>query len=371
MPIRRRALLAAGLSPAAARAQEAAGQGGPEGTPRLGALAAARGILFGTTLTQGQVAESPEMRRIAAREAAVIVPGLELKWAGCRPAPDRFDFGPAEALAGFAAAHGQRLRGHALVWHEALPAWFGQGPAEPTAMRALLQTHIATVAGHFAGRMQSWDVVNEPIEPWYRRADGLRETPFLRALGPGYIDLAFQLAAAADPAATLVLNEFDLELAVPQHAARRQALLRLLEGMKARGVPVQAVGIQAHLSADRLAQFDPAVLRGFIRRIAALGLEVYVTELDVTDRGLPADLALRDAAVARMFGAFLGAALAEPAVRLVVLWGISDRYTWINDSRFARREDGLPVRAHPYDEGFRPKPARAAIAEAFAAAPPR
>lgn len=337
----------------------------------LGALAAQRGVIFGSTLTRGQVEESPEMLRIATDDMAMIVPGFEFKWPALRPSAGAFDFSGADAMLRFAEQRGQAARGHALVWHGALPAWFGDGPADAAGMHALLRRHIGTVAGRYAGRLHSWDVVNEPVEPWDGRPDGLRASPFLRALGPDYIDLSFRLAAAADPAARLTLNEYGLELATAEQEARRTALLALLEGMLRRGVPVHAIGIQAHLAAAASADFDPAVLRRFIRRVAGLGLDCYVTELDVTDRGLPAGIAARDAAVARTYRGFLEAVLAEPAVKLVVLWGISDRYTWMNDSRFARREDGLPVRPHPYDSEFRPKPAWHAIAGALRAAPPR
>ncbi|WP_338662379.1 endo-1,4-beta-xylanase [Pararoseomonas sp. SCSIO 73927] len=357
----RRALLAAPLLPLLGGAGPAAG---------LGALAAGKGVLFGTALTRMELEGSPGLGRIAETDAAVIVPGLELKWSGHRPSPEGFDFGDADFMVRFAGERGKALRGHALVWHEALPPWFASAPQDAAGMRALLERHIRTVAGRYAGRMQSWDVVNEPVEPWYRRADGLRETPFLRALGPGYIDLAFRLAHEADPAARLVLNEYGLEMPTEDNAARRAAVLALLRGMRARGVPVHALGIQAHLSAAARG-FDAGLLRGFIREVAALGLEVYVTELDVTDRGLPPEIPARDAAVARCYRTFLEAALAEPALRLVVLWGLSDRYTWMNDSPHARREDGLPVRAHLYDGNFRPKPAWHAVADAFRAAPPR
>ena len=154
------------------------------------------------------------------------------------------------------------------------------------------------------------------------------------------------------------------------NAARRAAILALLRGMRSRGVPVHALGIQGHLSAAAR-DFDPAVFRRFVRDVAALGLEVYVTELDVTDRGLPPDIPARDAAVARVLRAFLDAALAEPALRMVVVWGPTDRFTWMNDSQYARREDGLPVRGHLLDEGLRPKAACHAVADAFRAAPRR
>jgi endo-1,4-beta-xylanase len=392
MQLRRRRLLAslAGLAPAlpalAAGGIPLAAQGGlPVAAPAgawggfeaaavgggMGGLAAQRGILFGATLTQGQVAESPEMVRIATEEMAMLVPGFEFKWPGLRPGPWEFDFTGADAMLAFAEARRQAVRGHALVWHGALPGWFGEGPGDAMGMRTLLRHHIDTVAGRYAGRIHSWDVVNEPVEPWDNRPDGLRDSPFLRRMGLDYIDLAFRWAAAADPAARLVLNEYGVEMATPEQEARRTALLALLEGMLRRGVPVHALGIQAHLSAAAQKDFDPEVMRGFIRRVAGMGLECYVTELDVTDRGLPPDVAMRDAAVAQTYRSFLDAALAEPSVTLVALWGISDHFTWMNDSQFARREDGLPTRPHPFDQAFQPKPAWGAIGDALRGAPRR
>lgn len=363
-PVSRRGVLAGAVGPMLAGPARAA-QG-----PGLGGLAAARGIVFGTALTRGEAEASPALARIAGAEAALIVPGNEFKWPAHRPSAEGFDFRDADFMMRFAEEHRKPARGHALVWHGALPAWFEGAPRDAAGMRAMLERHIRTVAGRYAGRMQSWDVVNEPVEPWYRRADGLRETPFLAALGPGYIDLAFRLAHEADPAARLVLNEYGLEMANEDNAARRAAILALLRGMLARGVPVHALGIQGHLAAAAR-DFDAGVLRRFIREVAALGLEVLVTELDVTDRGLPPDIPARDAAVARMLRAFLDAALAEPSVRMVVVWGLTDRFTWMNDSRYARREDGLPVRGHLLDEALRPKPAWHAVADAFRAAPQR
>jgi endo-1,4-beta-xylanase len=339
--------------------------------PGMGALAAAKGVVFGTALTRGEAEASPELAGIAGAEAALIVPGNEFKWPSHRPSLEGFDFRDADFMVRFAEERRKPARGHALVWHGALPAWFeAAAPRDAAGMRGLLERHIRTVAGRYAGRMQSWDVVNEPVEPWYRRPDGLRETPFLQALGPDYIDLAFRLAHAADPAARLVLNEYGLEMANEDNAARRVAMLALLRGMRSRGVPVHALGIQGHLSAAAR-DFDPQVFRRFIRDVAALGLEVYVTELDVTDRGLPPDIPARDAAVARTLRAFLDAALAEPAVRMVVVWGLTDRFTWMNDSQYTRREDGLRVRGHLLDEALRPKAGWHAVADAFRAAPRR
>jgi endo-1,4-beta-xylanase len=261
------------------------------------------------------------------------------------------------------------VRGHTLVLHEALPAWFdlGKGPEDA---RRILAAHIRTVCRRYAGRIHSWDVVNEPLELTDRQPGGLRASPFLRVLGPDYIATALTMAAEADPAAQLVINEYDLELSHPSQEARRLAMLELLNSLVRARVPLHALGLQAHI-APGSAPLDPAVIRSFIRSVADLGLAVQVTELDVIDRLLPADPARRDAEVARTFGEFLGIVLAEPSVRIVGLWGLSDRGSWINGAPSIRRRDGLPARSHPYDDAFQPKPARVAIANALRMAPTR
>ena len=353
----RRAILAAGLAaalPVAARGAE------PDG---LAALAAARGLSLGAMVCEYQLRETPALWPLVAREAAFVVPGLELKWGAVQPGPGRFDFAPADALAARAKAAGLGLRGHALVWGEALPPWFDRN-AGAAAMRRTLEAHIAAVAGHYAGRMQSWDVVNEPIAVQDRRPDGLQATPFLRALGPDYIPLALRWAAEADPAAKLVINEYDLEFPSRWQQDRRRATLELLNRLVRQGAPLHALGIQAHLWPGR-ERFEPEVLRRFIRDVASLGLEVYVTELDIVDRELPAALVPRDAATTALLRDYLAVVLSEPAVTLLALWGLTDKYEWASGNAHARRRDGQPSRAHPFDTELRPKPDRAVIAAAL------
>jgi endo-1,4-beta-xylanase len=359
----RRALIASALAaPLPAIGAEPA----PEG---LGVLAAARGITFGSMITWPMLRDAAELRALLRADARAITPGLELKWAGLRPAPDRFDFTAADTLMEFAGAEGMEVYGHALVWHEALPGWFDLGTGAASARR-IMQTHIGTVLRRYAGRIKAWDVVNEPINPTDNQGGGLRASPFLRALGPDYIPIFLQMAAEADPGAKLVINEFDLELRARDQEARRRAMLELLNGLVRRRVPIHALGIQAHV-APCSAPFDAELLRRFIRDVGSLGLEVYITELDMIDRLLPADIAARDAEVAGWYRDLLGAVLAEQAVKRVTLWGFSDRESWVNQNAFVRRRDGLPTRAHPYDDTFRRKPAWHAIAATLRAAPER
>jgi endo-1,4-beta-xylanase len=293
------------------------------------------------------------------------VPENELKWAIAEPQPGQFNFAPADSLLAFASEHNMKFRGHTLVWHKQIPKWAGVGDA--AAVRPQLLSHIAGEVAHYRGHADSWDVVNEAIEPKDGRADGLRNTLWLKALGPQYIDLAFRAAAEADPNALLVLNDYDLEADSPAYDRRRAAILALATRLKNSGVPIQALGIQAHLDATE--KFNPAKFAAFLNAISALGLKIFITEMDVADRGLPANVDTRDRLVAQTYAQFLNVALRNPAVTAVLTWGLSDRYTWLKSEK--PRNDGLPVRPLPLDENLRPKPAWTAMSQAFASAAER
>ncbi|WP_416673987.1 endo-1,4-beta-xylanase [Egbenema bharatensis] len=329
--------------------------------------AAAKGLLYGAASTARKMQQDAAFASAVARECNLFVPENDLKWKALRPSPEQFDFTRGDWLAAFAQAHGMQFRGHTCVWHEALPEWFDQVVTHQNAEQVLTE-HIRTVVGHYAGQMHSWDVVNEAIDPVGQGADGLRDTPWKRLLGADYIDIAFHTAAAADPNALLVLNEYDLDYDIPRDAAKREAILRLLRALVARGVPVHALGMQAHLRAAET-DFDPVVLRDFLRQVADLGLKIMVTELDVVDQDLPRALHPRDLAVAHTYQSYLDAVLQEPAVIAVLTWGLSDRYTWLTN--FRPRSDGAAPRPLPLDSLLHRKPAWSAIASAFDQAPSR
>ncbi|MBI3515462.1 MAG: endo-1,4-beta-xylanase [Proteobacteria bacterium] len=336
--------------------------------PGLRTLAAAKGLVFGTAVQRNQL-EDAGFAAALRREAAILTPEFELKWSTVRPAPSEERFGAPDALADWCRREGMALRGHTLVWHEALPAWVPRFP-DAAAARILMTAHIAKLVGRYAGRIQAWDVVNEAIEPKHGRSDGLRVSPWQSALGAAFIDLAFHAAAAADPAAQLYYNEYGLDFDTPEEEARRRATLSLLEGLRARGVPCHGLGIQGHLTAVGK-KFNATRFSAFLDAVAALGLKIMITELDVTDHALPADPAARDAAVAAIAGDYLTVACAHPAVIGVMTWGLSDRQTWLNSSPDYRRRDGLAQRPLPLDAALQRKPLWAAIARAFDQAPDR
>lgn len=329
-------------------------------------IAASRGLLYGAAARQRVLATDSAFAAAFASECGLLVPEDDLKWDRVEPTSGAYDFARGEWLAGFAEAHRQLLRGGPLVWHQSLPNWISALGAATLVERALRE-HVTVVAGHFRGRMHSWDVVNEAVGPWDRRADGLRRTLWLERLGPNYMDVAFHAAAEADPKALLVYNDHLFEYATDACRAQRSAVLRLLEGMLHRGVPVQALGIQGHLDAAD-PRFDDTGFAAFVREVTGLGLPILVTELDAADDALPADIEGRDRAVAQSYARFLDVVLASGRTRAVITWGLSDRYTWL--SSYRSRSDHLPVRTLPLDADLRPTPAWTAIANALRQLPP-
>ena len=346
--------------------------GGLSGPESLRAHAQARGLLYGAAVVtelldvDGGAAgtTTDPYTRLVLSQANIVVAENAMKWRALRPSPTAFDFSQADRLMRFARVADQKVRGHNLCWHEALPDWFATTATKENA-QTLLINHIQTVAGHYRGQIHSWDVVNEAVLPQDGRADGLRKTPWLDLLGPGYIELAFQTAAAADPAAKLTYNEYDIELDTPEQGDKRASVLMLVRRLKARNVPIHAVGIQSHLRAD--GPRAGAGLRTFIRELKGLGLEVYVTELDVNTRGVEGGPAVQDEAVAGVYEQYLGLVLPEPNVAAVLTWGITDAHTWLNNSKaeWVVRKDGARQRPLPFDDDLQPTPAFDAVRSAM------
>lgn len=336
-------------------------------TVPLRVQAAAKGLIYGAASNYRVLSSNPDFAALCTQQCAMLVPELELKWQALRPSPNHFNFTRGDWMAAFAHTHGMLFRGHTLVWHKHLPAWFADTVNSKNAEQVLLK-HIATVAGHYAGKIHSWDVVNEAIALGDKRSDGLRKAPWLQLLGPDYIDIAFRAAAEADPQALLVYNENGLDYDTPQATAKRTAVLKLLERLKSNGTPVHALGIQAHLG-NRAVQSKFTKLRKFLSDVANLGLKILVTEMDTIDKNLPQDSKVRDRIVAGIYEDYLSVVLDELAVIAVVTWGLSDRYTWLSTKQ--PRQDGLPVRPLLFDAQLKPKLAWHAVARVFEKAPKR
>ncbi|MGH9617926.1 MAG: endo-1,4-beta-xylanase [Acidobacteriaceae bacterium] len=319
------------------------------GAASLRAHGKAHDLLVGCAVNARLLATSPAYGKLIAEQCSIVVPENAMKWGPVSPAPGKYDFHEADALMEFAHKNGQKVRGHNLIWHQALPRWF-PGPINKTNARQAMIDHIQTEMRHFAGRIEAWDVVNEGIEPKDGLPHGLRKTPWLNLVGDDYIDLAYRTARQADPKALLTYNDYDIEY--PDQHAKRDAVLAMVRRMTATGVPIDAVGVQSHIKADLPAPGKE--LQKFVRELAKLNMQVFVTELDVADGKIPGTVQDRDAAVAKVYRDYLTMMLAEPNVKAVLTWGITDRDSWLNNWEHIKRADGKPLRPLPFGPNLEP-----------------
>jgi endo-1,4-beta-xylanase len=333
------------------------------GKSSLKKRAKAKGLTYGAFPQVGSdlFDRDPKWKSLFVRECSTIVAGCY--WDQTRPSSTTFDFQEVDRMVNFAASNRMSVRGHPLVWHLATAKWMKDTINQQNAAQ-ILTDHIQTVVKRYAGKISSWDVVNEAIDVKDGRADGLKNTPWLEFLGADYIDLSFRTAARVDPKAVLIYNEQNLEY----DEVHQRATLKLLRQLKSKRTPVHALGIQSHLRGHRQ-DFNPVKFRKFLRKVANLGLKILITELDVVDQELPADVNSRDRTIAATYEDYLNVVLSEKAVIGVTSWGLSDRYTWLNE--YLPRPDRAPSRPLPFDRQMQPKLARNAIARAFDRAPRR
>jgi endo-1,4-beta-xylanase len=308
------------------------------------------------------------------RDCGILVAENEMKWQALRPGPNAYNFAPFDEMLAFAEKNGMAMRGHTLMWHRPQwqPTWleaydFGTRPA--TEAERILTTHIKTVTDRYRGRILSYDVVNETV----MEDSTLAQTAISRAIGgtETLVDLAFRTARAQLPDAQLVYNDYmSWE---PGNEKHRAGVLRLLEGFKARGVPVDALGIQSHIRIDT---YDPSTGTGpkqerewrkFLDEVVGMGYDLLITEFDVNDQALPADIASRDASVAAYAKAYLDLMFSYPQLKDVLAWGMCDPYSWLQEFK-PLRTDGQAKRPCPYDASFKAKPLHSAIAGGFQSA---
>ena len=324
------------------------------------------GIQIGSS-SEIDLARDPAYAALLAANCSLFAPNMS--WQRMAPTP-------AETLAGldpniaFANRTGLRLTGYHLLWHQRLPDWFDA--LDRAAAERAIVGHIGTIGARFGRDTHAWNVVNEAIRPADGMPGGLRRSPLLTKFGTAFFDVAFHAAQQAQPNALRVYNDYDLELDTPDEQARRRSLLLLLDELASRSVPIQAIGLQCHLRTRSFERFSPANYRRFLAELADRGLDILITELDVHDLAT-GDLPARDQRIADIYRQFLDTALAQPRVRAVVFWGLSDRYSWLNDparTTYARPDD-LPGRPLPFDPALQPTEAYRAVERALQNAPAR
>jgi endo-1,4-beta-xylanase len=317
-----------------------------------------RPIPFGAAVRPGLLDTNVEYSNALRRYCDVIVPEGGMLWNDLRPDKSTYDFRDADRIASFAVNNGLQLHGHTLVWYGVMPAWT-QGLTSQSLAQDELLKHINTVVGRYKGLINSWVVVNEPLNENAAGFDDLRPTIWQRTIGIDHLSMAFHAAHAADPAAKLIINEFDIEYVGERYRNRRRALASLIRYLVDRGVPVHGVGLQGHLKADR--EIDSQGLREFAGDMKALGLKISVTELDVVDDLLPADIGERDRLASECARTFLSSLSELDQLDSLLTWGITDKYTWV--PMYFKRSDGLKNRPLPLNEQYAAKPLMATIAE--------
>ena len=305
----------------------------------------------------------PEELRLVTKHFNTVTPENCMKPMYLQPREGEFDFKVCDDLIRDARSHGLEVNGHTLVWHSQTPEWFFNDHGKPAGRELLLnrmRDHIRGVAGHFAGRMKSWDVVNEAID------DGggyLRSSPWLAGIGPDFIAEAFIAAHQTDPVAELIYNDYGIETPV-----KREKALRLISSLRAAKVPIHGIGIQGHYQLDRIPFKE---LEESIIAYHAQGLQVMITELDIdaatratdsadiggveargADRfanGLPEAVQKRLAdQYAALFALFLKH---RDKVKRVTFWGIHDGSSWLN--HFPSERTNHPLL---WDRALKPKP---------------
>jgi endo-1,4-beta-xylanase len=292
----------------------------------------------GAAVMPEELDASNERFKLVKRHFNALTAGNAMKWDALQPKEGQFNWAGADKIVRLASLTGKRMRGHTLVWHSQTPDWVFQDPTDPSKpaskelLKKRLQTHITEVVSHFKGDVECWDVVNEALSD----SDGLRKgtegSKWYQILGPEYIELAFTYARKADPDCVLVYNDYNLE-SDPRKLAEA---VKLVKSLKAKKIPIDAVGLQMHV---QLSYPSLLSVKNAISQLAALGVKVQVTELDVSiySSDSEAKKPVTDAILLQQAQRYkdLFAAFKEAADKgwldLVVLWGLSDDGSWLND----------------------------------------
>ncbi len=318
------------------------GQAPPPTGQRLRTLAGSFPIGFAAESDFWNLPDAAQYQQTASSEFSMLTPGNQLKWDTVEPQQNTFNFAPGDMNGLFAQQHNMVFHGHTLVWHNQLPGWLTGGSWTAASLTAVLQNHVDKVVGHFKGKIAFWDVVNEAFND-----DGTRRASMWQnIIGQPYIEIAFQRARAADPNAVLVYNDFNIETI----NAKSDAVFAMMRDFQSRGIPIDGVGLQTHLTAGGL---DYAGLAANMQRFANLGLKIYISEMDVRETVPASAAALQSQAT--VYQNVLDRCLLQPACKGFTIWGFTDKYSWIPGTF-----PGLGA-ALPFDQSYNAKPAYFAL----------
>jgi endo-1,4-beta-xylanase len=334
----------------------------------------AKTFLIGAAVNDDVVSgKDSQVAAIVEKHFSTITPENVMKWALIHPELNKYDFAAADRFVDFGRKNKMFIIGHTLVWQNQIPAWAfkddANNPLGRDAMLARMKDHIFTVVGRYKGRVNGWDVVNEALSD----EGPLRKTKWLETVGEGFIAKAFEYAHEADPNAELYYNDFSLD-----KPAKRDACVRLVKDLKSKGLRIDGVGIQGHWGMDYPTSED---LEAFIDAMAALGVKVMVTEMDIDVlpsadsyrgadinvkaklqkelnpyvNGLPDDVQKKlSDRYAELFAVLLKH---KDAISRVTFWGVYDKTSWLNNWPI-RGRTSYPLL---FDRNYKPKPAFNAV----------
>jgi endo-1,4-beta-xylanase len=330
-------------------------------TPALGAIAAKNGFMFGAAIAD-VIDHDAAYRDLYIAQAKIATTDVALKMARIASQPGAKHFEGADRLLTFCNQHSIAMRGHCLIWNEWNPQWIKNLSASER--RKYFDSYIEEVVARYIGKLQSWDVVNEPFWPGHKAPGGFRVGPWYDAFGTDYIQRAFERAAQVDRTTKFVLNEAQTERDDEVGLAVRSGLLKLVADLKNAGVKLDVVGLESHLQPKY--PHDPARFEEFLHALGDLGVDIYITEFDVRDDTFPDDIEARDAAIAKTAQQYLETTLRHPAVKALIAWELSDKYTFYRSMPQYKTAAGTRLsRPLPFDDQMQPKPLTNVIAQAF------
>ena len=324
----------------------------------LGAAAAQSGRYFGTAIAAGRLGDST-YTTIAGREFNMVTPENEMKPDATEPQRGQFNFSSGDQVYNWATQHGMKVRGHTLAWHSQQPGWMQS--LSGSSLRQAMIDHINGVMNHYKGKVTVWDVVNEAFITDGKTGDGnprLRDSVFSTVIGPTFIDEAFMAARQADKDAILVYNEFANE----GLSDKSTAVYNMVKDMKMRGIPIDGVGLQMHVGYNT--NPTAADVAANMQRLADLGLKVYISEMDVNSCA-----GYSDAQEKAQYHDLVAACVAQPACTGFTVWGITDKYTWLDINNNANSAAGCATGVLPsallWDTNYNKKSAYTGVMDAL------